>query len=202
MQVEAVASLINGVGESVLFAALQREEERHPELGEAERLSRVAARLVPATIPGSPQYHRQALSDLLAIVQRKGMPSFFLTLTADEASELRWSVVAEYEKLCDKMQWEQGWTWESMPVEMAHLMYDRVQIFLKEHLLHPTNPIIGNVTDYVVRWESQVCIALCWHSSKIVFTGTQQASAGVPPPHLQQVEAGLLQSRCIAILLS
>lgn len=80
-QIEAVASLVNGVGESVLFAALQREEERNPDLSEPERLNKVASRLVPASIPGSPQYHRQALQDLLAIVHAKGLPSFFLTLT-------------------------------------------------------------------------------------------------------------------------
>jgi hypothetical protein len=41
--------------------------------------------------------------------------------------------VEEFEKLCDKMQWQEGWTWQDMPVEMAHLLYDRVQIFLRDH---------------------------------------------------------------------
>jgi hypothetical protein len=81
VQVEAVASLVNGVGESVLFSAIAREEKLHPGLSEGERLANVASRLVPAAIPGSPQYHRAALQDLLAIVAARGLPSFFLTLT-------------------------------------------------------------------------------------------------------------------------
>ncbi len=73
----------------------------------------------------------------------------------------------EFEKLCDKMQWQEGWTWQDMPVEMAHLLYDRVQIFLRDHLLHPTNPILGPIKEYTIRWESQVrwlhrCCMACY----------------------------------------
>lgn len=53
MQVEAVASLVNGVGESVLFSAIAREEKLHPGLSEEERLANVASMLVPGSIPGS-----------------------------------------------------------------------------------------------------------------------------------------------------
>lgn len=155
-QVEAVATLVKGVGESVLYTALEREKEKNPEATPEEVLRKVATHLVPATVPGSPEFHRQGLQDLLAIVAKRGLPSFFLTLTADEASELRWPEVKEFEKMLNDMQWHEGWTWKDMPVEMGTLFYERVQMFLHKHLLCKDNPLLGRLEAYTIRFESQV----------------------------------------------
>lgn len=156
MQVEAVSALVKGVNETVLHNSLKAEQKRHPDAPLEEILPRVARRIVPPTVPGSPQYHRAGLEDLLAMVSEHGMPSLFLTLTADEASEMRWPEVAEFEALCHKMGFNDDWTWRDMPVEMATLFYERVQHFMKAHLLDPNDPILGKVLNYTVRYESQV----------------------------------------------
>lgn len=53
-QVEAVATLVNGVGESVLYTALEREKEKNPEATPEEVLRKVATHLVPAIVRGEP----------------------------------------------------------------------------------------------------------------------------------------------------
>jgi hypothetical protein len=154
--VEAVSCLVNGVGESVLYNSLQAEWKKQPDADLELILTRVARRVVPPSVPGSPQYHQQGLQDLLAIVAEHGMPTFFLTLTADEVSDMRWPEVKDFEDLCNKMGFGRHWTWQDMPAEMATLFYARVQHFLKAHLLHNTDPVLGKVNHYTVRYESQV----------------------------------------------
>jgi hypothetical protein len=65
---------------------------------------------VPISLPGSPSWHRKQLNDLLFLVQEWGMPHLFLTLTADEASEMRWTEVNDLEahlnKFCSSFTWE------------------------------------------------------------------------------------------------
>ena len=156
LQVEAVSSLVKGVNETVLHNSLKADQKKHPDAPLEERLARVARRIVPPTVPGSPQYHRAGLEDLLAMVNEHGMPTLFMTLTADEASEMRWPEVAEFEALCNKMGFRDDWTWRDMPVEMGTLFHERVQHFMKAHVLDKSDPILGKVLHYTVRYESQV----------------------------------------------
>ena len=46
--------------------------------------------------------HSLVLQDLLAIVEKRGMPHLFWTLTADEVSELKWEAIRDMEKLLKK----------------------------------------------------------------------------------------------------
>jgi ATP-dependent DNA helicase PIF1 len=98
LQVEAVATLINGVGESMLYSCLERERKNNPDPTEQDHLKAAARQLVPPTVPGSPAYHRSKLQDLLAIVNKNGIPSLFLTLTADELTHMRWPEVQALER--------------------------------------------------------------------------------------------------------
>jgi hypothetical protein len=154
--VEAVASLIKGVAESVLYDTLKREEERNPGSSLEEQLRAAGARLVPANIPGSPAYHREALQDLLAIVAEHKLPSFFLTLTADEITADRWPEVEAMELKARQLTGIDTLTWRDLPVEMARLFHDRVQAFMADHVLNPNRPILGKIRHHTVRYESQV----------------------------------------------
>jgi hypothetical protein len=156
MQVEAVASLVKGVGESVLYDSLQREAERHPNAPFEDQLRAVGSRLVPANVPGSPSYHRQALQDLLAIVDKHELPSFFLTLTADELTPERWPEVEAMEEVARRLTGIESLTWRDLPVEMARLFHDRVTAFMKDHILNSDRAILGKVQHHTVRYESQV----------------------------------------------
>jgi hypothetical protein len=156
LQVEAVASLVKGVGESVLYSCLEAEKARHPDDSLEQQLSRVASHVVPPAVPGSPAYHRQGLEDLLAMVDQHGLPSFFLTLTADETSELRWPEVPAFEALLKGVAFSDSWSWRDMPCQMAALFHERVQHFMQQHVLAKDNPILGRVNHHTVRYESQV----------------------------------------------
>jgi hypothetical protein len=156
LQVEAVAALVKGVSESVLHTCIAKQRRTMPNAPQQELIRNAAKRLVPHTVPGSPAFHRAALNDLLAIVDARGAPSLFLTLTADEATGMRWGEVEEMEALLQKATGDDNMSWTDMPVEMARLFHDRVTNFIQTHLLDPDNPILGKITDYTVRYESQV----------------------------------------------
>jgi hypothetical protein len=46
-----------------------------------------------------PQWHHTQLKELLVMVENFGMPHFFLTLTFDETSNLRWKEIEDIEIL-------------------------------------------------------------------------------------------------------
>lgn len=156
LQVEAVATLVNGVGESVLYSCLEKQRRINPAGTEADHLKAAARQLVPASVPGSPAYHRAKLQDLLAIVNKFGIPNLFLTLTADEISHLAWPEVEALAQKARDLTGAADLTWRDMPCEMARLFSDRVQTFMKQHVLSDTNPILGKITHWMVRYESQV----------------------------------------------
>ncbi len=154
MQVHAVTTLVSSVGESVLHECLKRQHRLNPNATLKEKLNNVVSRIVPASVPGSPSYHREGLYDLLAIVHKYGMPSFFLTLTADETSELRWPEVHACERFFTPFSPDT--TWHDLPCFMATLFYERVQAFMEGHILRDDDPIFGRVLQHTVRYESQV----------------------------------------------
>ena len=132
-QVNSVVAVVNGVGESVLYDALKREEDLNPEGTLQDHLRRAGTYLVPANVPGSPAYPRNALQELLAIVDKHGVPSFFLTLTADELTDQRWKDVGALEALMQHLTQNPGMTWRDMPCEMARHFRDRVNAFMQTH---------------------------------------------------------------------
>lgn len=65
---------------------------------------------VPAAVEGSPAYFRESLYDLLCMVDKVGMPSFFLTLTSDEVSDLRWTEIDNLDIFLERFV--KGLTWQ------------------------------------------------------------------------------------------
>lgn len=153
---EAVATLVGGVSESALFSCIQREQQRLPRASPEAVISAVAKQVVPPTVPGSPAYHRNKLQDLLAMVHRHGIPSLFLTLTADEQTALRWPEVAMLEDKAREMTGLPDLQWKDLPVEMARLFTDRVNTFMSRHVLHHAMAILGRINHWVIRYEAQV----------------------------------------------
>ena len=81
LQVYVTCNLVTVVKEAVLEKTIRRESAHDPTATQQQILRKVRKHLVPASIQGSSAYHFRALKDLLAVVRRKGIPDFFLTLT-------------------------------------------------------------------------------------------------------------------------
>jgi hypothetical protein len=114
---------------------------------------------MPATVIGSPKYHRDALLDLKALVQRAGMPTLFVTLTADEVSGTRWEEINDLETFMERFA--QGFKYSDVPVECAAHFIDRFKTLMRRDILctdesgRQKRGIFGNVTDHLVRYEVQ-----------------------------------------------
>lgn len=160
---------------TALYTCLQREARLHPQMSEQERIRNVATFVLPANVAGSPSYHRKARNDLICISHHHGLPHLFLTLTADEHTELRWPEVRTFEDLMRLMLSDDGrdLNWSQAPVEMARLFVDRVNAFLREHVLCATGGLYGKINHFVLRYEAQV--SACF--SGIAAGGAQPAGA-------------------------
>jgi hypothetical protein len=51
-----------------------------------------------------------------------------------------------------------NFTWQDAPCEMSRLFVDKVNNFLKDHILCSKNPLLGKVKHWTLRFESQVGI--------------------------------------------
>ena len=92
------------------------------------------------------------LQDLLAMVEQFGMPYFFLTLTANEMSSLRWEEVIHIEDIANTIH--PSMSWKDCPVECAILFHARVQKFMHDVLLSGPK-VLGTIDQYVIRYELQ-----------------------------------------------
>ena len=111
--VRAVLDVTNKTTETVLEDAFFKEKKKHPHLPDQLIYKKLQKRYVPAAVVGSPSYHRNALENLKAVVDIKGIPSLFVTLTADEGTQLRWREVEDMEAFIQG--WMAGGTWVDMP---------------------------------------------------------------------------------------
>jgi len=152
--VRQAAVLARACSEQVLQRDINSYRSAHPNATDEDIVHHVLKHCVPAAVPGSPQYFKQQLLNLLALVEKKGLPHFSLTLTADEASALRWTEINDLESLLNAFC--NGWTFKEAPVECATHFLRRCKDFLAEHILRSDGSgILGRVEDYVIRYEVQ-----------------------------------------------
>ena len=148
-------NLCQNTCDATLQSAVHKYNQQHPGASEEEIMAKVLKHTLPASIPGTPAYYRQNLLDLLALVRRWGMPSLFLTLTADEASDMRWAEISDLTELLHRFN--ASFTFADAPVECATLFLQRLDDFLKNHVF--ANPesggILGRVQHHVTRLEVQ-----------------------------------------------
>lgn len=110
-----------------LEAEIFKFKRRNPNATEKEIYQYVCKYTLPDTMPGSPSWHRKHLQDLIHTVAEKGMPSLFLTLTADEISETRWSEIQALEAILQNI--DQRLTYDNCPVECGALFHQRLWSF-------------------------------------------------------------------------
>jgi hypothetical protein len=127
------ASLFRNQSSKCLDKQYQKLKKKHPNDSEEDLIRQILKWEMPAEVAGSLSYFRKQLKCLLAMVQRYGLPTFFVTLNADEASGLRWGGSQSLEdvlsKICGKPV-----DWSSMPAENARLFLHRVDTFFRECL--------------------------------------------------------------------
>jgi hypothetical protein len=130
------------------------QRRRNPDLDDAEIVRRLAKSPTLRKVPGSSAYYKNALLDLLAMVKEFGMPHFFLTLTMDDASDMRWHEVSDFQSILDSFCGNLNHT--DMGVEMAMLFHNRLTNFMQQYILPSSGGLLGRVQHHVTRYESQV----------------------------------------------
>jgi hypothetical protein len=108
------------VSQQCLEKDIKQTQRAHPHMNEAEILQHVTKYSLLFSIEGTPRWHKSELKDLLAMVDKFGMSDLFLTLTADEASSLRWEEIADIEQIVQQIN--KSMTWKDCPVECATLI--------------------------------------------------------------------------------
>ncbi|GAX85815.1 hypothetical protein CEUSTIGMA_g13230.t1 [Chlamydomonas eustigma] len=143
-------------GKAVLEKDMAAFRKNNPDQNEEEAVRHAMKHVLPATIPGSPAWHYNALQDLLAMVNENGMPDLFWTVTMDEVSELKWQPVKDMEALlknfCNSMSFKDA------PVEFARLFDEKLQRAIKQWLFikgGKQKGVLGRVKDYLIRYEVQ-----------------------------------------------
>jgi hypothetical protein len=68
------------------------------------------------------------------MVDKHGMPAFFLTLTADEVSgDVRWEEIKDLDTFM--LKFNAGLNWQNAPVECATMFHERAAVV--HELVHP-----------------------------------------------------------------
>jgi hypothetical protein len=154
--------VVQNTREATVHAAIRKYKKDNPGAADADAIKHVLKHTVPASVFGSPQYWRSNLLDLLQLVQEWGMPHFFLTLTADECSELRWAEINDLTELLHRFN--NSYTFENAPVECTHHFVRRLNDFMDTFILcKGTNAavsgtnggVLGRVQHHVTRFECQ-----------------------------------------------
>ena len=154
LQVYMCCNMISKVQESVLEKAYQRAKDINPGSSDGDIFRELLKTIVPASLPGSPAFHRGELQKLLSMCDNKGRPQFLLTLTADELSSCRWQCADDLEEFYGKCFMDGG-TWHDIPIECAALFHARLTNFLKEHIFVEENGLLGKVKHWLIRYEVQ-----------------------------------------------
>eukprot|EP00951_Prasinocladus_malaysianus_P000169 scaffold1283_cov18-Prasinocladus_malaysianus.AAC.1 len=138
---------------------VQKYKSRHPDANDQDIYANVVRHSLPATLPGSPLWHKRHLDDLLAAVDYHGMPHLFVTLTSDEFTSTRWPAYDTLSNLLRAIDGELSWV--DAPVEAAKIFKERLTTFRKT-VLCPTNShgktmagIFGKVKHWIIRYECQ-----------------------------------------------
>ena len=105
-----------------------------------------------SSIQGTPRWHKSHLQDLLALVKKFGMPHFFLTLTTDKISSIRWEEVTHIEDIAKTI--DPSMSWKDGLVECATLFHACVEKFMHDILLCGSK-ILSTIDQYLIRYELQ-----------------------------------------------
>jgi hypothetical protein len=154
-QIRQAHILANKCSSVFLEADLVKYRAKHPNCTDDEALKHLLRYSVPPDVAGSPAWHSRNLKDLLHMVSEFGMPSFFLTLTADEASPLKWDEIHDLEHFLHRFN--ASFTYKDAPVECTRHFVARVQAFMRDFLMDNAKSakLLGRITHSLTRYECQ-----------------------------------------------
>ena len=118
--------------------------KKHPNATEEEIMTIILKEKLPNDLQNSPAYFKKQLKNLLAMVKKYGMPTLFVTFTADERSGNRWTECEAMEHLYAKVLQKEV-DYRAMPVENAQLFVQRLNAFFKTYILGEAQ-ILGKIT--------------------------------------------------------
>jgi hypothetical protein len=151
-QVRQAIQLLNATKYLCLKRDVQRLKRQHLQWSKIDVLKNIVKFKLPPFIPLMPQQHHIQFKELLVIVENFGMPHFFLALTSNETSNLKWKKIKDIENL--GMFFNNTFSWKDCPVECVALFCARLQAFMSTYVLYGEN-ILSNVKDHITRLELQ-----------------------------------------------
>ena len=129
---------------------------RHVGSTSEEAIDHIVKWKVPPKLEGSPRDHREQLENLLTVSQidNLGLPHLLVTLTEDDASEVRWTEVDDLERILHLFN--DNLTFADAPVECATLFVRRFKKLMEDDILNTKNKhrdggIFGRVVGHMVR---------------------------------------------------
>ncbi|WPT15174.1 ATP-dependent DNA helicase PIF6, partial [Picochlorum sp. SENEW3] len=143
-----------------LTDAYKRRRITHPNESEEKCIRHLIKYKVPGTIDFSPQWWRIKVNQINALTKESGMPDYFLTLTVDNITELKWD---EYKQMDDilaelnNLREDRGaykLKMNNCQAEAAVLFHHRVTNFMNYFILGGMKRL-GEITKYTCRYEMQ-----------------------------------------------
>ena len=150
--INRTSQLLKETDDVVLQKHVDAYRKKHPRADDSEVFKHVIRSKLSNTIEGTPRFYARQLQELIAAVQdnKIGMPQFFLTLTADEVSELRWAAIADLEAMLPA-----GLKWEDAPVECTRIFKAKLDLFMAKFIFDEKNGLLGKVKHAFTRIEFQ-----------------------------------------------
>ncbi|EFJ53079.1 hypothetical protein VOLCADRAFT_85991 [Volvox carteri f. nagariensis] len=130
---------------AVLESVLLDYKSQHPNASDEDAIRHILKHKLPATLPNTPAWHRSNLQDLLCMVDRFGMLSFF-----EHSQPMKCLPHAgpKSSRFCA------GFTWQDAPAENAFIAHKCMQSFMTDMLKAGRGAVqaggaLGRVTNWV-----------------------------------------------------
>jgi len=155
----------------MLKKAYDKRLKKYPNESEHDRIQNLVTYVMPKSVWYSPSWWRHKLNDLTAITKEMGLPHYFLTLTVDNSSELRWDEYNAMQSILNDMnasffgaqpKKKPHLELANAQAEAAMLFHHRVVNFMDMFILGGHRSL-GKITHNVIRYEMQGRQALHAH---------------------------------------
>lgn len=152
-QLKKTSLLLKDQKEGAFEKDLKARRLQNPEENMEESYRSLMRHSVQRQVTHSPKYWKDQYDDLLALVDAYGVPQFFLTLTADDCSQLRWEEYGSIEAFAKRFN--ASATVADAPLESAALFCHRTEKFMELLTSKLGSTMLGKVLRYVIRYEMQ-----------------------------------------------
>jgi hypothetical protein len=153
-QIKQGTVVLAAAREACMDKDLYAYKREHPGCTYVEAMAHISKHTIKSKVAGSPAWHRKQLQNLMTLVEHHGMPHLFLTLTADESSEIRWEPeLSDMETLLRRFN--SSFDWRDAPAAHAAMFHHRCTKFLEKHILCKGGGLLGDVEHICCRYEAQ-----------------------------------------------